>query len=70
MAVERGVYRVALQGELTGRDLARLEWACGPALERQRVPLILRLGGVTAVDEPSQAFLSQLERRGASLEWH
>jgi hypothetical protein len=60
-----GQYQVTITGKLGGRDLGRLERACGPALEQSRPPLTVRVAAVTAIDESAQAYLDRLMRRGA-----
>ena len=60
-----GRYFVTVKGQLRGRDLGRLERACGPALEQQRPPLTIRLAAVAAIDEPAQSYLERLAARGA-----
>jgi hypothetical protein len=60
-----GRYQVTLTGNLGGRDLRRLEHACGPALEQPRPPLTLRLAAVTSIDETARAYLDRLRQRGA-----
>jgi hypothetical protein len=59
-----GRYQVTVTGNLGGRDLGRLERACGPALEQQRLPLTLRLA-VAAIDQSARAYLDRLIQRGA-----
>jgi len=61
----KGRYQVTVTGNLGGRDLRRLERACGPALEHQRAPLTVRLASVAAIDQPAKAYLDRLMRRGA-----
>jgi hypothetical protein len=60
-----GRYQVTIAGKLGGRDLGRLERACGPALEQPRPPLTVRVAAVTAIDESAKAYLDRLMRRGA-----
>lgn len=62
-----GHYWVTITGRLSGRDLRRLELACGPALEQPRLPLTVRLAGVETIDGAAQAFLNRLAHRGAVL---
>jgi len=66
-AVERGGrYTVSVQGPLEAFDLRRLERACGKALEREVVPLVLHLD--TAVtDDVARAYLDRLHARGAVI---
>jgi hypothetical protein len=59
-----GRYFVTVTGQLRGRDLGRLERACGPALEHQQPPLTVRLA-VRAIDEPAKHYLDRLVERGA-----
>ena len=61
----RGRYQVTVTGNLGGRDLRRLERACGPALEQPRPPLTVRLAAVAAIDQSAKAYLDRLIRRGA-----
>ena len=61
----QGRYFVTVTGQLRGRDLGRLERACGPALERRRAPLTVRLASILAIDEPAKAYLEHLVDRGA-----
>ena len=60
-----GRYCVTVTGQLRGRDLRRLEHACGRALEQPRPPLTVRLAAVGAIDEPARAYLERLIHRGA-----
>jgi hypothetical protein len=60
-----GRYQVTITGKLAGRDLRRLERACGPALEHSRPPLTVRLGAVAAIDDSAKAYIDRLIRRGA-----
>lgn len=60
-----GRYWVTVIGKLRGRDLGRLERACGPALEQQRPPLTIRLAAVADIDEPAKTYLERLAARGA-----
>ena len=60
-----GRYQVTVTGKLGGRDLGRLERACGPALEQPRPPLTVRLAAVTAIGDTAQAYLDRLLQRGA-----
>jgi hypothetical protein len=61
-----GHYVVTVTGELRGRDLGRLERACGPALEHQHPPLTLRLAS-SVVDAPAKRYLERLAERGATV---
>lgn len=61
-----GRYFVTVTGQLRGRDLGRLERACGRALEHQHPPLTVRVAsGVT--DEPAKRYLERLAERGATV---
>jgi hypothetical protein len=60
-----GRYQVTVTGNLCGRDLRRLERACGPALEQRRPPLTVRLAAVPAIDESARGYLDRLRQRGA-----
>jgi hypothetical protein len=60
-----GRYQVTVTGNLGGRDLRRLERACGPALEQPRAPLTVRLGAVAAIDDCAKAYIDRLIQRGA-----
>lgn len=60
-----GRYQVTVTGKLAGRDLRRLERACGAALEQPRPPLTVRLGAVAAIDDSARAYIDRLIRRGA-----
>jgi hypothetical protein len=60
-----GRYHVTVTGKLGGRDLRRLERACGPALEQCQPPLTVRLAAVAAIDAPARAYLDRLMQRGA-----
>ena len=60
-----GRYFVIVTGQLRGRDLGRLERACGPALEHQHPPLTVRLAPGRAIDEPAKTYLERLAERGA-----
>ena len=55
---------VTVTGQLRGRDLRRLERACGPALEHQHAPLTVRLAA-PAFDAPAKRYLERLAERGA-----
>lgn len=59
-----GRYVVTVTGQLRGRDLRRLERACGPALEHQHAPLTVELAG-PVVDAPAKRYLERLADRGA-----
>ena len=59
-----GRYFVTVTGELRGRDLRRLERACGPALEHERPPLTVRLAA-PVIDAPARRYLERLAERGA-----
>jgi hypothetical protein len=65
--VHQGKRQVTVRGHLMTTDLRRLERACGPALEYRELPLELRLGDVTDMEEACRFFLASLERRGAVL---
>lgn len=61
-----GRYHVTVVGNLQGRDLRRLERACGPALEHALPPVTVRLtSGASATDAAAKAYLDRLMRRGA-----
>jgi hypothetical protein len=62
---DEGRYQVTVTGNLGGRDLRRLERACGPALEQPRAPLTVRLASVAAIDQSARAYLDRLMQRGA-----
>jgi hypothetical protein len=59
-----GRYCVTVSGQLRGRDLRRLEHACGPALEHRDPPLTVTLAA-GGIDEPARAYLERLVNRGA-----
>ena len=59
-----GHYFVTVTGQLRGRDLGRLERACGRALEHQRPPLTVRLAAPVS-DGPARRYLERLAERGA-----
>ena len=59
-----GRYVVTVTGQLQGRDLGRLERACGPALEHRHPPLTVRLAA-PVIDEPARRYLERLAERGA-----
>src|SRR5918992_2459033 len=59
-----GHYFVTVTGQLRGRDLGRLERACGRALEHQRPPLTVRLAA-SVIDGPAKRYLERLVERGA-----
>ena len=61
----QGRFHVTVTGELGGRDLRRLERACGPALVQRQPPLTLRLAAVPAIDGSARAYLERLVARGA-----
>jgi hypothetical protein len=61
-----GRYFVTVTGQLRGRDLGRLERACGPALEHRRPPLTVRLAS-TVIDEPAKRYLERLTERGVTV---
>jgi hypothetical protein len=61
----RGWVHVTVTGDLGGRDLRRLERACGPALEQSRAPLTVRLDSVAGIDRSAKAYLDRLMARGA-----
>lgn len=60
-----GRYQVTVTGSLQGRDLRRLEHACGPALEQAQPPVTVRLASGTSMDAAAHAYLDRLMRRGA-----
>ena len=60
-----GRYHVIVTGTLEGRDLRRLERACGPALEQRQPPVTIRFSAGAAMDAPAKAYLDRLMRRGA-----
>jgi hypothetical protein len=60
-----GRYHVTVRGDLAGRDLRRLERACGPALEQRQPPLTVRIAAVSAIDGSAEAYLKRLIDRGA-----
>ena len=60
-------YRVSVRGPLSFRDLARLERACGAALEEHEPPLEVHLKAVSSIDEASRMFLRQLTKRGVLI---
>ena len=62
-----GWYHVTITGRLAGRDLRRLERACGPALEQRRPPLTLRLAAGGEIDGSAEAYLDRLKARGAVI---
>jgi hypothetical protein len=62
-----GRYRIWIRGSLSVRDLRRLESACGPALEHERLPLEIRLARMTTVDDAARVFLRGLAARGAAV---
>jgi hypothetical protein len=62
-----GSYRITFAGRLSGRDLKRLERACGDALEHKRVPLELNLAKVTSIDDAARAYIERLRVRGAQI---
>ena len=62
-----GHYSVTVSGRLHGRDLRRLEHACGPALEHRMPPLTIRILPDSDMDEPARAYLRRLTIRGAVL---
>jgi hypothetical protein len=64
-----GRYCVTVSGQLRGRDLRRLEHACGPALERRDPPLTVTLASPDSVDEPARAYLERLITRGAVVQF-
>ena len=59
-----GRFFVTVTGQLRGRDLRRLEHACGPALEHQHPPLTVRLAD-QVIDAPARRYLERLAERGA-----
>jgi hypothetical protein len=61
-------YRVAIRGRISARDLARLEHACGPALEEKDIPVELRLDSATSIDDAAAAYVERLCARGARLD--
>lgn len=60
-----GRYLVTMTGQLSGRDLRRLEQLCGPALEQKDIPLTVCLDRTTSVDQSARAYLDRLMQRGA-----
>lgn len=60
-----GRYQITVTGTLQGRDLRRLERACGPALEQRQPPVTIRLSAGAAMDDAAKAYLGRLMRRGA-----
>ena len=63
----KGRYSVTISGRLRGRDLRRLEHACGPALEQKVAPLTVRVVPGSDLDESAQEYLDRLAARGALL---
>jgi hypothetical protein len=61
-----GRYVVTVTGHLRGRDLGRLERACGPALEHQHPPLTVRLAAPVQ-DAPARRYLERLAERGVTV---
>jgi hypothetical protein len=62
-----GRYRVSIRGPLSFQDLGRLERACGPALEHERMPLEIRIVDLAAMDEAARLYLGHLAMRGAII---
>jgi hypothetical protein len=62
-----GTREITVSGRLEGPEVRRLEQACGPALERPRIGLHLRLIQVTAVDDVARALIARLVERGGTL---
>ena len=60
-----GRYQIMVTGNLEGRDLGRLERACGPALEQRHPPVTIRFSAGAAIDSSAKAYLDRLIRRGA-----
>jgi hypothetical protein len=67
---KHGRYRVSIRGALSVRDLGRLERACGPALEHERLPLEVHVAQMTTLDDASRVFLKRLATRGALIREH
>lgn len=63
--VSNGTRHVTVRGNLSARDLQRLERACAPALEHRRVPLEIRIRKTQVVDAAARIFLTRLAARGA-----
>lgn len=59
-----GRYLVTVSGQLRGRDLRRLERACGPALEQEYPPLTVQLAAPVS-DASARRYLERLAERGA-----
>jgi hypothetical protein len=66
LAIVRGRRRISISGDLRGSDLARLERACGRALEQRRVPIDICLAPDVTLDEAAVRFLDALADRGAT----
>jgi hypothetical protein len=62
-----GKYRVSIRGALSFRDLARLEQACGPALEHERPPLEIHVSRTSTLDDAAYVFLKRLATRGVII---
>jgi hypothetical protein len=60
-------YRITLEGDLSARDLKRLERACRYALEHKLVPLDLDLEHVNRMDDVARAYVERLQARGARV---
>ena len=64
---KEGRFSVTIRGRLCGRDLRRLEHACGPALEQRLPPLTVRVAPNSDVDDCARRYLRHLAMRGAVL---
>ena len=60
-------YQITLEGDLSARDLKRLERACRYALEHKLVPLELDLERVNTMDDVARAYVERLQARGARV---
>ena len=65
-----GTREVTVSGRLEGAEVRRLELACGPALERAKIGLHLRLVEVTALDSAARVLITRLVERGGRLTVH
>jgi hypothetical protein len=60
-------YHVTMSGRLSASDLRRLERACGPALEQEKLDVTLTLTSGSSMDDSARAFVKRLVDRGAEL---
>jgi hypothetical protein len=69
LTVAHGRRVVRIRGSFTARDLRKFERLCGPALEQRTLPLTVRVGTDSRLDDSAQAYLDRLVARGAVVQF-